>query len=219
MPQSQAPPAERVRDHFEEQAGAFDALYNEDRLVQRTLRPGLHRRRELALDVVRSYDAPTVLDVGCGSGRVGEGALEAGASGYVGVDFSKPMLDLARRRLDRFGSRVTLVEGDFLDAEVAGPFDVVLALGFFDYLPEPHLFTRRMRELCSGEVVASFPKWSWLKGPVRKVRYEMINNCPIFNYTERELRLMFGASGFSRVDIVAATRSGYLVRAHTQPRK
>ena len=205
--------SERVRGHFEEQAGTFDALYNEDRLVQRTLRPGLHRRRDLALDVVRSYTDPSVLDVGCGSGRIGEGALEAGASRYVGVDFSAPMLDLARRRLDRFGERVTLVEGDFLDAPLEGRFDVVLALGFFDYIPNADDFTRRMYELCAGEVVASFPKWSWLKGPVRKVRYEMINDCPIFNYTEQGLRSMFGSSGFTRVDVVAATRSGYLVRA------
>ena len=205
--------SERVRGHFEEEACTFDALYNEDRLVQRTLRPGLHRRRDLALDVVRSYTDPSVLDVGCGSGRVGEGALEAGASRYVGVDFSAPMLDLARQRLDRFGERVTLVEGDFLDAPLEGRFDVVLALGFFDYIPNPEDFTRRMYELCSGEVVASFPKWSWLKGPVRKLRYEVINDCPIFNYTERGLRSMFVASGFGRVDVVAATRSGYLVRA------
>jgi SAM-dependent methyltransferase len=204
---------ERVRDHFEEQAGAFDALYNEDRLVQRTLRPGLHRRRELALEVVRSYAEPSVLDVGCGSGRVGEGTLEAGAARYVGVDFSGPMLDLARSRLARFGSRATLVHGDFLEAPLEGPFDVILALGLFDYVAEPHAFTRRMYELCSGEVVASFPKWTWLKGPIRKVRYEVVNDCPIFNYTERELRLMFGASGFSRVDVIGATRSGYLVRA------
>ena len=45
-------------------------------------------------------------------------------------------------------------------------------------------------------MVGSFPTWSWLKGPVRKVRYEWIGNCPIFNYSRRELELMFGASGF-----------------------
>lgn len=204
---------DRVRDHFEEQAGTFDALYNEDRLVQRTLRPGLHKRRDLALEVVRSYSDPRVLDVGCGSGRIAEGVLDAGASAYVGVDFSEPMLELARKRLDRFGSRATLINGDFLTAPIEGRFDVILGLGLFDYVAEPHLFTRRMHELCAGEVVASFPRWTWLKGPVRKIRYEVINDCPIFNYTERELRLLFGASGFSRVGVLKATRSGYLVRA------
>jgi SAM-dependent methyltransferase len=207
---------ERVRGHFEEQAGTFDALYNEDRLVQRTIRPGLQRRRRLAVDVVRSYAAPRVLDVGCGSGRVAEEVLDAGAADYVGIDFSEPMLELARQRLERFGPRVTLVKGDFHEEPLQGPFDVILALGLFDYVAEPHLLTRRMYELCAegGEVVASFPKWSWLKGPVRKVRYEVINDCPIFNYTERELRLVFGASGFSRVEVIRATRSGYHVRAH-----
>ena len=67
--------------------------------MQRVLRPGLFRRRELALDVVRSYQSPRVLDVGCGSGRVGELALEQGVGEYVGIDFSEPMLALAEERL------------------------------------------------------------------------------------------------------------------------
>ena len=45
-----------------------------------------------------------------------------------------------------------------------------------------------MSELCDGTVVASFPRWTWTKGPIRKVRYEMINHCPIFDYTEQQLR-------------------------------
>ena len=93
---------------------------------------------------------------------------------------------------------------------------MILAVGLFDYLPEPHRFSRRMFELCApgGCVVGSFPTWSWLKGPVRKVRYEWIGNCPIFNYSRRELELMFGASGFERVEITSPGRSGYLVRAY-----
>ena len=85
-------------------------------------------------------------------------------------------------------------------------------LGLFDYLPEPDRFARRMYELCSGSVVGSFPKWNWLKGPFRKVRYEWINDCPIFNYSERELRLMFGAAGFSKIEVLRG-RSGLLLRA------
>ena len=49
--------------------------------------------------------------------------------------------------------------------------------------------------------------------PVRKVRYEWIGDCPIFNYRRRELELMLGASGFERVEIFAPGRSGFLVRA------
>ena len=204
---------ESVREHFRKTASSFDALYAEDRPLQRVLRPGLFARRELAAAVAAEYASPDVLDVGCGSGRVGEDVLDAGAATYVGIDFSEPMLTLAGRRLGRFGDRVSLVAADFLTADLDGPFDVVLALGLFDYTPEPYRFVRRMRELCSGDMVASFPRWSWVKGPVRKVRYEVLDDCPIFNYTERELRLMFGAADFSRTEIIPRGRTGYLVRA------
>ena len=204
---------EDVREHFQKKASSFDDLYEEDRPLQRFLRPGLSARREFALAVVREHGSPRVLDVGCGSGRVGEEIIAAGAAEYVGIDFSEPMLDLARRRLGRFGERARLVQGDFLLAEFELPFEVVLLLGVFDYTPDPHEFVTRARRACSGSVVASFPRWNWLKGPVRKVRYEVVNNCPIFNYTERELRFLFGAAGFSRCDIVQRGRTGYLVRA------
>ena len=207
---------ERVRTRFEERARDFDDLYEDERWLVRTLRPGLFRRRRLAVETVAAYTAPRVLDVGCGSGRIGEFVLEAGAGHYVGVDFSEPMIDLARSRLDRFADRTQLIADDFLTAPLRGEFDVILAVGLFDYLPEPHTFSRRMFALCApgGCVVGSFPTWSWLKGPIRKVRYEWIGNCPIFNYSRRELELMFGASGFDRVEIQSPGRSGYLVRAY-----
>ncbi len=214
MPTS-TPAPERVRSRFRDKAQAFDDLYEDERPLVRLLRPGLLRRRQLAVDTVRSFSNPRVLDVGCGSGRIGELVLEAGAVRYVGIDFAEPMLELARARLARFEQRVELIEGDFLATPLDGPFDVVLALGLFDYLPEPHLFSRRMFELCApgGCVVGSFPAWSPVKGPVRKLRYEVIGDCPIFNYTRRELELMFGASGFEQVEARSPGRSGFLLRA------
>ncbi len=216
MPDSAAP--QRVRSRFRDRARQFDDLYEDERLTVRTLRAGLFRRRQLAIETVRSYGEPLVLDVGCGSGRIGELALEAGAARYVGVDFSEPMIELAQGRLERFGARAELLIADFLEAQIDGAFEVILALGVFDYLPEPHHFSTRMFELCApgGCVVGSFPAWSLVKGPIRKVRYELIGNCPIFNYTRRELELMFGASGFARVEIASPGRSGFLVRAYRE---
>src|SRR6266536_1285006 len=159
---------ELVRDHFREKASSFDALYDEEHPLQRAARPGLLRRRDFAIDVVREYSAPRVLEVGAGE--------------YVNADIAQEMLDLSKKRLARFGDKVKLVHGDFLTAPLEGTFDVVLALGFFDYQDDAHVFVRRIAQLTSGTTVASFPRWNWLKGPVRKLRYEVINNCPIFNY-------------------------------------
>jgi SAM-dependent methyltransferase len=215
MPSSAAAPA-RVRRRFRAKAQQFDDLYEDERPLARRLRPGLFRRRQLAADTVSSYGSPRVLDVGCGSGRIGEFALQAGAAQYLGIDFSEPMIELARSRLAHVDERAQLIVADFLSAPIDGQFDVVLALGLFDYLPAPHRFTRRMFELCApgGCLVASFPSWSLLKGPVRKVRYEWIGDCPIFNYSVRELEMLLGASGFDPLDIVSPGRSGHLVRAH-----
>jgi SAM-dependent methyltransferase len=204
----------RVREHFRAKAFSFDRLYEDDHALQRALRPGLFLRRELALEVAREYENPSVLDVGGGSGRVGELLLDQGVSRYVDIDLSDTMLDLARARLARFGDTVELVQGDFLTATIEGSFDVVLTLGYFDYIEDAPAHLRRISELLApgGSVVASFPRWTWTKGPIRKVRYELINNCPIFDYDEAGLHRIFGEAGLPRLD-VRRGKSGFLVRA------
>src|SRR5262249_4588432 len=205
--------AANVQSHFRRKALALDSLYDESSFVQRRVRPGLLARRDIALDVVDSYSSPSVLAVACGSGRIGEEVLEHGAGAYAGVDFSEPMLDLARARLERFDAPVELICGDFLEVPLEGPFEVVLALGLFDYLPDAPPFVRRMRELCSGTVVASFPGWHWFKGPIRRLRYEVVNKVRIFDYTEAGLRRIFADAGFERVELVRPGRSGFVARA------
>ena len=215
MPSSATAP-QRVRNRFRSKAQQFDDLYEDERPLVRLLRPGLFRRRQLAVETVVGSTEPCVLDVGCGSGRIGEFVLDAGASHYVGVDFSEPMIGMATARLRRFGDRCELITDDFLTAPLAGSFDVVLGLGLFDYLPNPQEFLIRMAELSApgGAIVASFPAWSPIKGPVRKLRYEWIGDCPIFNYDRLGLERMLVAAGFGRQEIQAPGRSGFLVRAY-----
>lgn len=122
------------------------------------------------------------------------------------------MLDLARERLARFGDKVELVQGDFLTGQLEGPFDVALALGYFDYIEDAAAHIRRIGEVCSGAAVASFPRWTWTKGPIRKIRYEVINNCPIFDYTGDGIRRMFSDAGFRTTELREGN-SGYLAVA------
>jgi len=166
--------------------------------------------------VARRWERPRVLDIGCGSARIAEPLLDGGASEYVGVDFAAPMLALARDRLARFGNRATLIEADFLDADLADPFDVVLALGVFDYIAEPEPMVRRLAALTAGSAVATFPRWSWIKGPLRHLRYEVVLDCPIYDYTIRELRFLFGTAGFERLRVVKRG-AGFLVEAQEGP--
>jgi hypothetical protein len=122
------------------------------------------------------------------------------------------MLALARARLDRFAS-VELVEGDFLDFDIGRAFDVVLALGLFDYLEEPARAAEWMRLHCSSTLLASFTRWDWLKGPVRHFHYELVHRCRIYDYTEAVAESILTAAGFSSVEFVSRGSRGFFVCA------
>ena len=201
-----------TRRYFEKRAAAIDGFYAVPATGNHVLRRGPWRGRELAVSILARQPSASVLDVGCGPGRVAEAVIEAGAASYVGIDFSPRMLALARERLDRFAS-VQLVECDFLDLDLEGTFQVVLALGLFDYLDEPARAAEWMRARCSSTLLASFTRWDWLKGPIRHFHYELLHRCPIHDYSESAVEAMLTSAGFSRVEFVSRGRRGFFVHA------
>ncbi|HEX2047342.1 MAG TPA: methyltransferase domain-containing protein [Acidimicrobiales bacterium] len=88
----------------------------------------------------------TVLDAGCGSGRVTEQLLERLPHGRViALDAAPSMLAEARRRLARFSDRVDFVECDLgqpLPVEV--PVDAVLSTATFHWVPDHHALFRNL---------------------------------------------------------------------------
>jgi len=82
-------------------------------LVARTLRPSL-------------VEGARVLDVACGTGELSLALARAGAARVVGLDFCRPMLEIARRKAVGESRPVPFVEGDALRLPFAdGSFDVV----------------------------------------------------------------------------------------------
>lgn len=84
----------------------------------------------------------TVLDAGCGSGRVTEELVSRVPDGrVVALDASAPMLEEARRRLGADLDRVRFVRADLLalDRYVLGkdaPVDAVLSTATFHWVPD-----------------------------------------------------------------------------------
>jgi trans-aconitate 2-methyltransferase len=81
----------------------------------------------------------TVLDAGCGSGRLTGELLEMVPQGEViAVDLSQNMLDEARRHLEpRFGNRVSFIRSDLLSLspEVVGrPVDLIFSTATFHWI-------------------------------------------------------------------------------------
>jgi SAM-dependent methyltransferase len=200
-----------TRRYFDRHARAFDRRYARPG-VARSLRRGPARGRDLAVSVVTRNAAPDVLDVGCGPGRVAEAVLDAGAMTYVGIDVSPEMLALARRRLASH-DRVELLEGDFLSLTLESTFDVVLALGLFDYVAEPVRAAAWLRARCGSTLVASFASWDWFKGPLRHLHYRAVHGLPIFDYTEERAEELLLGAGFSAVRFHSPGRRGFLATA------
>jgi SAM-dependent methyltransferase len=104
---------------------------------------------------VMGFGPRTVLDAGCGTGRV---SLELARRGVdvVGVDVDRSMLAEARRRAPEPGA-VTWVEADLARLELGRSFDVVLLAGNVPlFCPEsdrPALLAACARHVAPGGVL------------------------------------------------------------------
>ncbi len=114
--------ARRVRDMFARISPRYD-------LLNHLLSANIDRRwRRIVVEKLRpaiSRDA-RVLDVACGTGDLTIELFEKTRARVIGIDFCRPMLDLAAKKY----AALALVEGDALQLPFAeGSFDVV-TIGF-----------------------------------------------------------------------------------------
>ena len=207
--------ASAVRDYFTRAADAFDALYSERRqnpamrFVNRVFRRDMRIRFLWTLEHIRATKASSVLDVGCGSGRYLEAYAELGVRRIVGIDLSETMLALAAERTASFADRadVALIRCDFTEFEADERFDVVVAMGVFDYLSDPVAVLTKMRSFAKHSVVISFPSISVYRTPIRKIRYRF-KRCPVHFYTRRRIESLGEVAGFARTRIRKIRGSG-----------
>jgi ubiquinone/menaquinone biosynthesis C-methylase UbiE len=205
-----------VRSYFERTADNFDALYEHRRNwrynLNQVLRKGLFQRLEKTTETLEGMENFTVLDVGCGSGRNSALFAALGARRVVGIDFSAPMLELAREHARTAGvvEQCEFIQADFLDYPFQETFDVVVALGVFDYIANSVRALKRMTELTNDKVVASFPGVSPIRAPLRKLRYAL-RGCPVYFYTGAELRQICHEAGLAKFRIDKLASSGYML--------
>jgi len=207
---------EKVRCYFNRASSVFDSLYSERemgplmRFINRHFRSDIYERFVLTMAHVRRHGLQSVLDVGCGSGRYEVGFLELGVRRILGIDISQDMINLAVRHTSQHGGEgqeIELLCSDFAAFRTTEIFDVAVAMGFFDYVSDPVVLLRRMKELARHSVIASFPSISFYRTPIRKVRY-YFKKCPVYFYRREDIASLARDAGFASCEITKIKGAG-----------
>lgn len=185
---------EGARTYFDRVPRQWDAIYaHENRImygVNRLLRKGIFERHELTFRKCGQISGANVLDLGCGTGRFSVEFAKRGAAGVLGVDFAPSMVAFSKQIAGAMGvaSRCEFICGDVLTVPLDRTFEIVTALGLFDYLTAPAQVIKRVSGLTGRVFLASFPSHGLLWGLQRKIRYKWIKKCSIYNYSLEQIR-------------------------------
>ena len=210
----------KVRDHFDDDAERFDAIYKKEKgvvngFIDNVWRGVVQKRLELNVEKLRPFAGKKILDVGCGSGRFCLEYAKEGAAKVVGVDFAKLMIDIADELAKEQGvaDRCEFRVGAFPDivSDSEAPFDAATANGFFDYIENPVPIIAKMRELTKGKLIMSFPKAVEFRVPLRRFRFWM-KGTPLFLYKEKQVKDILRDAGVTDYEWINLDRD-YLVVA------
>jgi len=98
---------------------------------------------QAVLDRLNLTGNETVLDAGCGSGRITEALIERLPRGRViAIDMSESMVAAARARL---GSGADIRRADLLELELDEPVDAILSTATLHWIADHELLFRRLR--------------------------------------------------------------------------
>lgn len=160
-------------------------------------------KRELCRAFASVPKSATILDLPCGTGRLAEALLDEGYR-VVGVDIAAPMLEVARRKLARFGDRFQVRVGDARDLakRESGTYDVALCARVLMHFPldEQITFLRSVARLAKGTVVFSQSLSTPYQRMRRRVKRVLRNRGPAaYPITDDELAKLLAGAGLREV--------------------
>lgn len=136
------------------------------------------------LTKLQSFNVPadaTIMDAGCGSGRVTSELLQAfPIAKVVALDASENMVQEARKTLAPFSDRVTVEHADLLDLTLDQAVDVIFSTAVFHWIKDhDRLFANLFRALRPGGLLlAQFGGGANLKK--LRERADRVRNTPDF---------------------------------------
>ena len=128
------------------------------------------------------------------------------------IDATRGALEEARKIAANLGieGNMGFIECDFLNCAPGHKFDVIFAVGCFDYIFDPVTYLKRMMDLSDGIIHASFPKrWRVLSG-IRKIRLTL-NRCPVRFYTKKDIKGILRECSVDRYELRSIFRDNILI--------
>jgi len=203
-------------------AGDFDDIYtgNNKGVVGRTmdkwLRKDMYQRFDWVMEKSGDVTGQQICDIGCGSGRFVAELAKRGAGHVTGVDVAPEMLKLAEKLVLNQGvdQLCDFYHSDVLNWKTDKKFDMTIAIGFWDYIMEPPERLKIIRAMTDKKFLSAWPRlWTW-RMPVRKVRLQYIQGCPVYFFTKSQIYKMLQDAGF---EVISCETIGKLFCVEAKP--
>ena len=195
---------QQIAKYWNDIANDFDAIYTGNkgpiaRGLDRWLRRDIYQRFEWVMrEAGPSPDlrGMKICDVGCGSGRFVTALAKRGAR-VTGVDFAPDMLKLSTQLAEKEGvaDLCKFVLSDVLDWKTQEQFDLVIAIGFWDYVADPLPRLQVIRGLTKTTFLSAWPRAATLRAAIRKVRLKA-DGCPVYFFTRAHVEDYLKRAGF-----------------------
>jgi demethylmenaquinone methyltransferase/2-methoxy-6-polyprenyl-1,4-benzoquinol methylase len=155
--------ARRVREMFATIAGRYDLLNHLLSVnIDKRWRRRVAKTLRASLSLAKAQEKIQLLDVACGTGDLAFTLFNSVNAKVVGVDFCRPMLDIANAKACRLGVDVPFIEGDALSLPFrGGSFDAAtIAFGLRNLASVETGFEELLRVLKPGGrlIVLEFSK-------------------------------------------------------------
>ena len=193
--------ARQVAQYWDRIAPEFDAIYSGNknpvgRTLDRWLRRDMYERFGWVMRKAGDARGLTVCDVGCGSGRFVSALAKKGAR-VTGLDFASRMLQLASDLVKREGvaEQCNFVLSDVLNWKTNQRFDLVIAIGFWDYVADPLPRLQVIRGITRGKFLSAWPRAGTWRAVLRKVRLKA-SGCPVYFWHRSEIENYLQRAGF-----------------------
>jgi SAM-dependent methyltransferase len=189
-------------------APEFDAIYTGKkspigRALDKWLRKDIYQRFDWVYEHSGDVKGKKICDIGCGSGRFVAEFAKRGAAQVTGVDVAPSIADICEFH-----------HADVIDWTTDKTFDLTIAIGFWDYIMDPPGRLNKIRSFTNGKFLSAWPRyWTW-RMPVRKVRLQYIQGCPVYFFKEEQAIAMVEKAGF-KVDRCDTVGKLFCIDSHT----